>query len=213
MPKSLFVTSTSDLYLLSPKKLYHTTTSTMLVPDDVMESARTYNHHNIYVLANSTTLPASVGNGIVFTEYPMTDLKIVVKIADNLTQMQVQINLVNTVFGVVPPSVPMPKSINLTNDGFLCCKSNAQVLALIRAFFGAYMHNSEARLVHCLHAQTGQLVVHVDDNALRCPSYIGYEGFVGTITVGGLLVFMVMLGLLKILRLSCFVILHGVELA
>ncbi|KAG4929376.1 hypothetical protein AAZX31_17G029700 [Glycine max] len=78
------------------------------------------------VLADGTTLPAAVGNGTVFAGFPMTDLKTAVETAGDLTQMQAQIELVGTVFGVAPPSVPMPKSINLANDGFLCRKSTAQ---------------------------------------------------------------------------------------
>ncbi|XP_014509935.1 COBRA-like protein 7 [Vigna radiata var. radiata] len=78
------------------------------------------------VLADGTTLPAAVGNGTVFAGYPMTDLKTAVATAGDLTQMQVQINLVGTVFGVAPPSVPMPKSINLANDGFVCRASTTQ---------------------------------------------------------------------------------------
>ncbi|KAJ1383295.1 COBRA, plant [Sesbania bispinosa] len=78
------------------------------------------------VLADGTTLPAAVGNGTVFAGYPMTDLKTAVETAGDLTQMQVQIELVGTVFGVAPPSVPLPSSINLANDGFVCRKSTAQ---------------------------------------------------------------------------------------
>lgn len=78
------------------------------------------------ILADGTTLPAAVGNGTVFAGFPMTDLKTAVETAGDLTQMQAQVNLVGTVFGVAPPSVPLPSSINLANDGFLCRKSNSQ---------------------------------------------------------------------------------------
>ncbi|XP_061349206.1 COBRA-like protein 7 [Gastrolobium bilobum] len=78
------------------------------------------------VLADGTTLPAAVGNGTVFAGYPMTDLKTAVETAGDLTQMQVQINLLGTVFGVAPPSVPLPSSINLANDGFVCRKTTGQ---------------------------------------------------------------------------------------
>ncbi|CAI8610715.1 unnamed protein product [Vicia faba] len=78
------------------------------------------------VLADGTTLPAAVGNGSLFAGYPMTDLKTAVETAGDLTQMQAQINLVGTVFGVAPPNVPLPSSINLANDGFICGKATAQ---------------------------------------------------------------------------------------
>lgn len=78
------------------------------------------------VLADGTTLPAAVGNGTVFAGYPMTDLKTAVETAGDLTQMQAQIDLVGTVFGVKPPNVPLPSSINLANDGFICGKAIGQ---------------------------------------------------------------------------------------
>lgn len=91
------------------------------------------------VLADGTTLPAAVGNGTVFAGFPMTDLKTAVETAGDLTQMQAQIELVGTVFGVAPPSVPMPKSINLANDGFLCRKSTAQGNLLLRPVIVAWV--------------------------------------------------------------------------
>ncbi|XLR66309.1 hypothetical protein S83_016981, partial [Arachis hypogaea] len=74
------------------------------------------------VLADGTTLPTAIGNGTIFAGYPMTDLKTAVETASDLTQMQVQIDLVGTIFGVAPPTVPLPSSINLGNDGFICKK-------------------------------------------------------------------------------------------
>ena len=78
------------------------------------------------VLADGTSLPASVGNGTVFAGYPMTDLKTAVETAGDLTQMQVQIKLVGTLFGVAPSKVPMPSNITLANDGFVCRKPTGQ---------------------------------------------------------------------------------------
>lgn len=78
------------------------------------------------VLADGTSLPAAVGNGTVFAGYPSTDLKTAVETAGDLTQMQVQIDLVGTLFGVAPPNVPMPSNITLANDGFVCPKPSGQ---------------------------------------------------------------------------------------
>nr|XP_028947685.1 uncharacterized protein LOC114820686 [Malus domestica] len=50
----------------------------------------------------------------------MTDLKTAVKTAGDLTQMQVQVKLTGTQFGVAPPKVPMPSNLTLANDGFVC---------------------------------------------------------------------------------------------
>jgi len=67
-------------------------------------------------------LVAAVGNGTVFSGFPQTDLTTAIETADDMTQMQAQISLV----GVKPPHVPLPSSINLINDGFICHKANAQ---------------------------------------------------------------------------------------
>ncbi|CAN6726555.1 unnamed protein product [Malus baccata var. baccata] len=72
------------------------------------------------VLADGGSIPGSVGNGTVFAGYPMTDLKTAVKTAGDLTQMQVQVKLTGTQFGVAPPKVPMPSNLTLANDGFVC---------------------------------------------------------------------------------------------
>lgn len=72
------------------------------------------------VLADGTSLPGRVGNGTVFSGYPMTDLKTAVETAGDLTQIQVQVQLVGTLFGVAPPTVPLPSNISLVNDGWFC---------------------------------------------------------------------------------------------
>ncbi|OVA16847.1 COBRA [Macleaya cordata] len=72
------------------------------------------------VLADGTSLPTNVGNGTIFAGFPSTDLKTAIETAGDETQMQVQIDLVGTQFGVKAPSVPMPSNISLVNDGFSC---------------------------------------------------------------------------------------------
>lgn len=78
------------------------------------------------VLADGTSLPANVGNGTVFAGYPMTDLKTAIETAGDLNQIQVQVKLLGTQFGVAAPSVPLPETIHLANDGFLCPKPSLQ---------------------------------------------------------------------------------------
>ncbi|XP_022723170.1 COBRA-like protein 7 [Durio zibethinus] len=78
------------------------------------------------VLADGTTLPAEVGNGTVFAGYPMSDLKTAIETAGDLSQMQVQVQLVGTQFGVAAPDVPLPDNIQLANDGFVCPKASLQ---------------------------------------------------------------------------------------
>lgn len=84
------------------------------------------------VLADGTSLPGSVGNGTVLAGFPMTDLKTAIKTAGDLTQMEVQVKLVGTQFGVAPPKVPLPSNISLANDGFVCLNAvQGQFLAFI----------------------------------------------------------------------------------
>ncbi|GMN63431.1 hypothetical protein TIFTF001_032509 [Ficus carica] len=84
------------------------------------------------VLADGSSLPANVGNGTVFAGFPMSDLKTAVETAGDLTQMQVQVKLVGTQFGVAPPDVPMPDNISLANDGFVCPKPTLQGKSLMQ---------------------------------------------------------------------------------
>ncbi|XP_044504207.1 COBRA-like protein 7 [Mangifera indica] len=72
------------------------------------------------VLADGSSLPAFVGNGTVFSGFPKSDLKSAVETAGDLSQMEVQIRLVGTQFGVGAPNVPMPGNISLANDGYRC---------------------------------------------------------------------------------------------
>lgn len=72
------------------------------------------------VLDDGTGPPAAVGNGTVFAGSHMIDLKTAAATAGDLRQMQVLVQLVGTQFGVAPPSVPMPSTISLANDGFVC---------------------------------------------------------------------------------------------
>lgn len=94
------------------------------------------------VLADGSSLPVGVGNGTLFAGYPMTDLKTAIVTAGDVTQMQVQIKLVGTQFGVALPSVPMPKSITLANDGFICPKPTMQgkVLGMINSSFFIFLN-------------------------------------------------------------------------
>ncbi|WJX23461.1 COBRA-like protein 7 [Trifolium repens] len=72
------------------------------------------------ILADGTSIPGAVGNGTIFAGSSVIDLKTAAATAGDLTQMQVQVKMVGTTLGVAPPSVPMPSTINLANDGFVC---------------------------------------------------------------------------------------------
>ncbi|GER46881.1 protein COBRA [Striga asiatica] len=78
------------------------------------------------VLSDGSAMPGPVGNGSVFAGFPNPDLKTGIDTAGDLTQMGVQVELVGTQFGVVPPDVPMPANISLVNDGWICPRPRMQ---------------------------------------------------------------------------------------
>ncbi|XP_015959595.1 COBRA-like protein 7 [Arachis duranensis] len=77
-------------------------------------------------LADGTGLPAAVGNGTVLEGSEVRDLKTAAETAGDLKQMMLTVGMVGTVFGVAPPNVPMPSTIRLSNDGFICRKPTSQ---------------------------------------------------------------------------------------
>ncbi|KAL3509010.1 hypothetical protein ACH5RR_028411 [Cinchona calisaya] len=78
------------------------------------------------IVVGESGLPVSIGkNGMVFAGYPMTDLKIAIKITGDYTQIQVQITIKGTMFGL-KSGTPMPKNLNLLNDGYKCPAAKRQ---------------------------------------------------------------------------------------
>uniref|UniRef100_A0A0D9VPJ3 COBRA C-terminal domain-containing protein n=1 Tax=Leersia perrieri TaxID=77586 RepID=A0A0D9VPJ3_9ORYZ len=72
------------------------------------------------VLLDGTDLPANASTGVTFAGYPMADLLNSIETAGDLTQIQAQIDITGTQFGVKPPGTPMPKTIKLSNPRFRC---------------------------------------------------------------------------------------------
>ncbi|KAJ0238449.1 COBRA-like protein 8 [Hirschfeldia incana] len=72
------------------------------------------------ILADGSSLPASVGNGTTFAGYPAADLKSAIMTAGDITQMEARVELEGTQFGVPPPDVPLPNNLTLVNDGWSC---------------------------------------------------------------------------------------------
>lgn len=72
------------------------------------------------VIVDGNDLPAPVGNGTTLSGYPQTDLKTSVETAGDLTQIQAEIELSGTHFGIRPSGHPMPRTIKLENDGYKC---------------------------------------------------------------------------------------------
>lgn len=75
---------------------------------------------NPAVLSDGSSLPASVGSATFFSGFPNTDLKTAIEKAGDLAQFQMEIELVGTRFGVLPPGVPMPANISFAHDGENC---------------------------------------------------------------------------------------------
>ncbi|KAA8523718.1 hypothetical protein F0562_010141 [Nyssa sinensis] len=72
------------------------------------------------VVVDAEDFPAHVGNGTYLVGYPQTDLKTAIDTAGDFNQIQANIEMTGTQFGVKPPGVPMPKTIKLVNDGYKC---------------------------------------------------------------------------------------------
>ncbi|RDX61222.1 COBRA-like protein 10, partial [Mucuna pruriens] len=71
-------------------------------------------------LLDGTDFPTLVGNGTTFAGASLPDLDSSINTAQDLSQMQAVIQLLGTQFGVKPPTIPMPKTIKLVNDGYKC---------------------------------------------------------------------------------------------
>lgn len=72
------------------------------------------------VLIGGDSFPAPVGNGTYLSGSPQADLDTSINTATDFGQMQAQIKMSGTMFGVKPPGIPMPKTIKLVNDGYEC---------------------------------------------------------------------------------------------
>lgn len=89
-----------------------------------------FQHEEMLVSASGGTIedaddfPADVSNGTTLMGSAQSVLKTSIETAGDLTQIQAEIKLVGTQFGVRPPGVPMPKTIRLENDGFKCPAPN-----------------------------------------------------------------------------------------
>ncbi|XP_027338287.1 COBRA-like protein 7 [Abrus precatorius] len=78
------------------------------------------------VLADGTNLPSAVGNGTILSGSTVTNLKTAAETAGDMGLMEVLVEMVGTLFGVAPPSVPLPSTLNLVNDGFVCGQPTRQ---------------------------------------------------------------------------------------
>ncbi|KAG6393792.1 hypothetical protein SASPL_144364 [Salvia splendens] len=73
------------------------------------------------IVVNGEGFPIRVGkNGTVLAGYPQADLKTAIETASDFGQMQVQVTLKGTQFGVAEKATPMPKSLKLVNEGYKC---------------------------------------------------------------------------------------------
>lgn len=71
-------------------------------------------------------LPISVGKtGATLIGYPNTDLKTAIETAGDFTQIQANVDITGTQFGM-KTGTPMPKTIRLDNVGFKCPAAKKQ---------------------------------------------------------------------------------------
>ncbi|KAL6567430.1 hypothetical protein OROGR_001098 [Orobanche gracilis] len=97
-----------------------------------------FQHHELLVSAEGAVIvdgdgfPIRVGNnGTILAGYPQADLKTAIDTAADYSQMQVQVNLKGTQFGVSAKATPMPRTIRLVNHGYKCPAPTRK---------GGYMH-------------------------------------------------------------------------
>ncbi|CAI9783897.1 unnamed protein product [Fraxinus pennsylvanica] len=76
------------------------------------KTTTTINHHQSLLQKKRDDFPAAVGNGTSIAGYHQKDLMTSVNTGD-LTQIQVEIELTGTQFGIKPLGYPMPKTSNL----------------------------------------------------------------------------------------------------
>ncbi|XP_010240909.1 PREDICTED: COBRA-like protein 10 [Nelumbo nucifera] len=72
------------------------------------------------IIVDGDDFPAAVGNGTYLSGNPQVDLKTSIDTAGDINQIQAEIEMTGTQFGVKPPGIPMPKTIQLANDGYKC---------------------------------------------------------------------------------------------
>lgn len=91
-----------------------------------------FQHNEILVsvdgaqVVDADDFPIRVGkNGTTITGYPNTDLKTAIETAADFTQIQANVDITGTQFGM-KTGTPMPKTIHLANDGFKCPAAKRQ---------------------------------------------------------------------------------------
>ncbi|XP_050231728.1 COBRA-like protein 10 [Mercurialis annua] len=72
------------------------------------------------VLMDSQEFPADVSNGTYLTASSSPVLKTSIDTAGDIKQIQAQIEMTGTQFGVKPPGVPLPETIKLVSPGYKC---------------------------------------------------------------------------------------------
>jgi hypothetical protein len=73
------------------------------------------------VLANGQLMPVDVSNGTILTQVPVSVLKNAIETAGDMTQVQTSFIITGTEFG--QKLDPMPKSINITQQGYNCSEA------------------------------------------------------------------------------------------
>ncbi|KAK1277846.1 COBRA-like protein 7 [Acorus gramineus] len=89
-----------------------------------------FNHREVLVsadpavLSDGSTFPVRVGpTNATFSGFPEADLETAIDTAGDATKTQVQINIKGTLFGSPQPTIPLPATLSLANDGYICPKA------------------------------------------------------------------------------------------
>ncbi|KAK7366514.1 hypothetical protein VNO80_08506 [Phaseolus coccineus] len=113
-------------------------------------------------IEEATDFPASVGNGTTFVGGSVPDLDSAINTAQDLTQIQAIIQLLGTQFGVKPPTIPMPKSIKLVNDGYKCPKPTTRKSSMYACCKKDPKFKATLKKTKFLARQKGDLLISYD---------------------------------------------------
>ncbi|XP_043705501.1 COBRA-like protein 10 [Telopea speciosissima] len=154
-----------------------------------------FQHKEILVSASNAVIldgddfPASVGNGTSLVGYPQTDLKTSIETANDFTQIQTQIEMTGTQFGVKPPGIPMPKTIKLDMDAYKCpapTKANKGYTMYVCCHKNPKFKAKKPKSVKFLPRQEGDLSISYDITQANAGNYLAQVTLENTHPLGRL---------------------------
>ncbi|KAL2349516.1 hypothetical protein Fmac_003516 [Flemingia macrophylla] len=123
-------------------------------------------------MVDGTDFPAQVGNGTTFAGSSVPDLDTSINTAMDFTQIGAMIQLIGTQFGVKPPTVPMPKTIKLENDGYKCPQPSVRKSSMWACCKKDPKYKAVLKKTKFLRRQKGDLSISYDVNQVYENNYM-----------------------------------------